>query len=66
MYADFSNTSIKIQLGNFINDIINRISITIDSNEVIHYELESFFESEFGNQIINKFKKGNFTLLLKV
>ncbi len=59
LYADFSNTSIKIQLGNFINDIINRISITIDSNEVLHYELESFFESEFGNQIINKFKKGN-------
>jgi predicted ATP-dependent endonuclease of OLD family len=58
LYANFSNTSIKIQLGNFINDIKNRISITIDSNEVLHYELESFFESEFGNQIVNKFKKG--------
>ncbi|EKT3957031.1 ATP-binding protein [Flavobacterium psychrophilum] len=59
LYYDYSNVSIKTQLGTFINDIINRISISIDSNEVLHYELESFFENEFGNQIKNKFKKGN-------
>lgn len=59
LYTDYSNISIKIQLGTFINDITNRISISIDSNEVLHYELESFFENEFGNQIKNKFIKGN-------
>ncbi|MCB6230096.1 ATP-binding protein [Flavobacterium psychrophilum] len=59
LYYDYSNVSIKTQLGTFINDIINRISISIDSNEVLHYELESFLENEFGNQIKNKFKKGN-------
>lgn len=59
LYINFSNESIKIQLGTFINDITNRISISIDSNEVLHYELESFFENEFGNQIKNRFKKGN-------
>ncbi|EKT4551746.1 AAA family ATPase [Flavobacterium psychrophilum] len=59
LYNSFSNVSIKTQLGTFINDITNRISISIDSNEVLHYELESFFENEFGNQIKNKFKKGN-------
>ncbi|OJH12547.1 conserved hypothetical protein [Flavobacterium psychrophilum] len=59
LYNSFSNVSIKTQLGTFINDITNRISISIDSNEVLHYELESFFDNEFGNQIKNKFKKGN-------
>lgn len=57
LYTDYSNSSIKVQLRTFINDITNRISITIDSNEVLHYELESFFENEFGNQIKNKFNK---------
>lgn len=59
LYTKFSNESIQIQLGTFIHDIKKRILISIDSNEVLHYELESFFENEFGNQIRNKFKKGN-------
>ncbi|OAZ02998.1 AAA family ATPase [Flavobacterium succinicans] len=59
LYTDYSNVSIKIQLGTFINDITNRLSISIDSNEVLHFELESFFENEFGNQFKNKFNKGN-------
>lgn len=59
LYTDYSNVIIKIQLGTFINDITNRISISIDSNEVLYYEIESFFENEFGNQIKNKFKKGD-------
>jgi predicted ATP-dependent endonuclease of OLD family len=59
LYIDFSNESIKNQLETFLNDIKNRILISIDSNEVLHYELESFFDNEFGNQIKNKFKKGN-------
>lgn len=58
LYSNFSNESIKIQIETFVNDIINRASITIDSNEVLHYELESFFENEFGKQVKNKFKKG--------
>ena len=59
LYTDYSNVSIKIQLGTFINEITNRLSISIDSNEVLHYELESFFENEFGNQFKNKFNKGS-------
>ncbi|MCZ8089588.1 MAG: AAA family ATPase [Flavobacterium sp.] len=58
LYADYSNRAFQIQLGTILNDIKNRISISSDSNEVLHYELESFFENEFGNQIKNKFKKG--------
>jgi predicted ATPase len=58
LYSDYSNTAFQIQLGTFLNDIRNRISISSDSNEVLHYELESFFENEFGNQIKNKFTKG--------
>lgn len=58
LYSDYSNTAFQIQLGTFLNDIKNRISISSDSNEVLHYELESFFENEFGNQIKNKFTKG--------
>ncbi|MBM6498761.1 AAA family ATPase [Flavobacterium macrobrachii] len=58
LYADYSNKAFQIQLGTILNDIKNRISISSDSNEVLHYELESFFENEFGNQIKNKFKKG--------
>ncbi|MFH6970527.1 AAA family ATPase [Flavobacterium petrolei] len=59
LYIDFSNESIKAQLATFLNDIKDRILISIDSNEVLHYELESFFDNEFGNQIRNKFNKGN-------
>jgi predicted ATPase len=59
LYANFSNESVQVQLKTFLNDITNRISITIDSYEVLHYELESFFENEFGNQIKNSFKKGD-------
>ena len=59
LYTNYSNSSIKIQLGTFINDITNRLSISIDSNEVLYYELESFFENEFKNQFKNKFSKGN-------
>ncbi len=35
LYTNYSNSSIKIQLGTFINDITNRLSISIDSNEVL-------------------------------
>ncbi|WP_337968609.1 AAA family ATPase [uncultured Flavobacterium sp.] len=59
LYSNFSNQSIKLQLSTFINDITNRISISIDSKEVLHYELEAYFQNEFGSQIQNKFKKDN-------
>ncbi len=55
LYDDFSNQSVKNQLFVFLDDILRRININIDSDEVLHYELESFFENEFGNQIQNKF-----------
>jgi predicted ATPase len=58
IFEDFSNESTKIQLGTFIEEIKNRIEITIDSKDVLQYELEAFFENEFGNQIRNKFKSG--------
>ncbi|MBF2708799.1 AAA family ATPase [Flavobacterium soyangense] len=59
LYADFSIESVKNQLKTFLTDIENRLSITIDSKEVLQYELESFFENEFGSQIKNKFKEGS-------
>ncbi len=55
LYNEFSNQSVKTQLSVFLDDILRRININIDSDEVLHYELESFFENEFGNQIQNKF-----------
>lgn len=57
LYKSFSNEALQYQLELIINDIIKRISININSNEVLHYELESFFKNEFGNQIVNEFKK---------
>ncbi len=59
LYTSFSNESTQSQLNTFINDIRNRISITSDSFEVLHYELETFFENEFGNEIKNKFIKSS-------
>ena len=58
IFKDFSNESIIFQLGTFIEEIKNRIEITIDSKDVLQYEIEAFFENEFGNQIQNKFKSG--------
>ncbi|GEM55816.1 hypothetical protein B0A58_10735 [Flavobacterium branchiophilum NBRC 15030 = ATCC 35035] len=59
LFQDFSNESTKNQLEILIEDIKNRIEITIDSKDVLHYELEEFFEKEFGNQIQSKFKSGD-------
>lgn len=57
LYSHFSNELIKNQLLTFLNDITKRISITIDSFDVMYYELASFFKNEFGNQIENTFRK---------
>jgi predicted ATPase len=51
----FSDESIKNRLTNITEEIINRISISFDSIEVKHYEVETYFSNEFGNQIQNKF-----------
>lgn len=59
LYKSFSNEALQYQLELIINDIIKRISINVNSNEVLHYELESFFKNEFGNQIVNEFKKSS-------
>lgn len=59
LYKSFSNEALQYQLELIIKDIIKRISININSNEVLHYELESFFKNEFGNQIVNEFKRNS-------
>ena len=65
LYTDFSNQSIKNQLDTFIKEVTKRILLTIDSNEVLHYELESYFENEFGSQIKNKFKKETSSIIIE-
>jgi predicted ATPase len=65
LYSRFSNQSIQNQLETFIDEAAKRALLTIDSNEVLHYELESYFENEFGNQIQNKFKKENSTIRIE-
>ena len=57
LFSDYTNLSLKNQLSNFIIEIIDRLTISIDSDSVLHYELDSFFENEFGNQVQNKFNK---------
>lgn len=57
LFSNFSNQSIKNQLNTFVDEVINRVLLSIESNEVLHYELESYFENEFSNQIRNKFNK---------
>ena len=59
LYLSFSNESTVKQLETFINDFESRISISFDSQEALHYRLESFLKDGFGNQIKNKFKDGN-------
>lgn len=59
LFLNFSNESIEKQLETFINDFESRISISFDSQEALHYRLESFLKDGFGNQIKNKFKEGN-------
>jgi predicted ATPase len=59
LYLSFSNDSTVKQLETFINDFESRISISFDSQEALHYRLESFLKDGFGNQIKNKFKEGN-------
>lgn len=58
LYSSFSNESTVKQLETFINDYENRISISFDSQEALHYRLESFLKDGFGNQIKNKFNEG--------
>jgi predicted ATP-dependent endonuclease of OLD family len=65
LFQDFSNESTKNQLETLIEEIKTRIEITIDSKDVLHYELEEFFENEFGNQIQNKFKSGDSFVLIE-
>lgn len=57
LFSNYTNLSLKNQLSNFIIEIIDRLTISIDSDSVLHYELDSFYENEFGNQIQNKFNK---------
>lgn len=57
LFSNYTNLSLRNQLSNFITEIIDRLTISIDSDSVLHYELDSFFENEFGNQIQNKFNK---------
>lgn len=57
LISSFSDETIKNRLSNIIEEINNRISISFDSIEVKHYEIETFFRNEFGNQIQNKFNK---------
>ncbi len=56
IYKEFSNETTQLQLKGFSDDILNRIDLLSNSNEVLHYELESFLENEFIGQIKNKFK----------
>jgi predicted ATP-dependent endonuclease of OLD family len=55
LYDKFENQTVKLQLDTFYNDILERIKLSINSNEVLHYELKSFLDSEFNGQIQNKF-----------
>lgn len=55
LYFNYSDENIISQLNKLIENIRERISLTIDSNEVLIYELETFFKNEFGNQIRNQF-----------
>ncbi|MFV8332407.1 AAA family ATPase [Flavobacterium sp. GSP14] len=55
----FSDEVIKNRLANITEEIINRISISFDSIEVKHYEIETYFNNEFGNQIQNKFNSND-------
>ncbi len=57
LFSNYTNLSLKNQLSSFIIEIIDRLTISIDSDSVLHYELDSFYENEFGNQIQNKFNK---------
>ena len=57
LYKDYSNQQIKEKLFEFIDDFNNRISISYDSKEALHYRITSFFRNEFGNQIVNSFNK---------
>ena len=55
LYKEYSNNQIKEKLDEFIDDFNNRISISYDSKEALHYRITSFFKNEFGNQIVNSF-----------
>lgn len=63
LIVSFSDDTIKIRLLNITEEIINRISISFDSIDVKHYEIETYFNNEFGNQIQNNFNsKESFVL----
>ena len=58
LFQEFSNESLRLQLNVFITEINNRLRLERDSIEVLHYELDSFFQSEFGKQVKNRFIDG--------
>lgn len=57
LYLKYTDENITTQLNKLIENIRERINLTIDSNEVLIYELETFFKNEFGNQIRNQFSQ---------
>ncbi|TRX39674.1 AAA family ATPase [Flavobacterium restrictum] len=55
----FSDEITKNRLSNITEEIINRISISFDSIEVKHFEIETYFKDGFGNQIQNQFNSND-------
>ena len=55
---EHSNISLKFNVRKLINEIEERVSISLDSTQFINFELTEYLNLEFGNEIKNKFLTG--------